>query len=112
MIRGQAGEDSGNDSENFMGLTVRELYRNSPCGTLNGVPPKAADAAFANPPFGDQQRPEAIPWYALTVKHQHERAIETALVERGFEAFSPMYRSRRQWSDRTKEIELDRKSVV
>jgi transcription antitermination factor NusG len=61
----------------------------------------AADVAFGNP-----QEKEAAPWYALTVKHQHERTIETALVERGFAAFSPMYRSRRQWSDRTKEIEL------
>jgi transcription antitermination factor NusG len=50
--------------------------------------------------------PETVPWYALTVKHQHEKTIEAALVYKGFEAFSPMYRSRRQWSDRTKEIEL------
>jgi transcription antitermination factor NusG len=61
----------------------------------------AADMALGNP-----HGKEASPWYALTVKHQHERTIEMALVDRGFEAFSPMYRSRRQWSDRTKEIEL------
>jgi transcription antitermination factor NusG len=47
----------------------------------------------------------ALAWHALTVKHQHERAIEAALSYKGFEAFSPMYRSRRQWSDRIKEIE-------
>jgi transcription antitermination factor NusG len=54
----------------------------------------------------DSPASEAVPWYALAVKHQHERAIEAALVYKGFEAFSPMYRSRRQWSDRTKEIDV------
>jgi transcription antitermination factor NusG len=45
-------------------------------------------------------------WHALMVKHQHERTIEMALNEKGFETFSPTYRARRQWSDRTKEIDL------
>ncbi|HEV2198905.1 MAG TPA: UpxY family transcription antiterminator [Bryobacteraceae bacterium] len=89
-----------------MGLTVRELYPNSPCGAFGSIAPSAADAACANPPCGHQQRPAAVPWYALSVKHQHERTVETALVEQGFEAFSPTYSSRRQWSDRAKEIAL------
>src|SRR5262245_50924521 len=45
-------------------------------------------------------------WYAISVKHQHERAIESVLHARQFETLVPMYRSQRTWSDRTKEIEL------
>ena len=75
---------------------MRELYPIPPGSSLNAGLMIAEVLPSA----------EAVPWYALTVKHQHERTIEAALVYKGFEAFSPMYRSRRQWSDRTKEIEL------
>ena len=44
-------------------------------------------------------------WYALAVRHQHERCVETALAASGLGAFAPMYRTRRRWSDRVKEIE-------
>jgi transcription antitermination factor NusG len=46
------------------------------------------------------------PWHVLAVKHQHERAIQMGLAAKGFEAFSPTYRARRQWSDRVKTMEL------
>ena len=49
---------------------------------------------------------ELCPWYALTVKHQHEAAARSALEYKGFEALAPTYRARRRWSDRVKEIEL------
>ena len=49
---------------------------------------------------------ELYPWYALTVKHQHEVAARSALEFRGFEALAPTYRARRRWSDRVKEIDL------
>jgi transcription antitermination factor NusG len=45
-------------------------------------------------------------WYALTVRYQHERQIERALQSKGLETLVPLYRSRRQWSDRVKEIDL------
>ena len=45
-------------------------------------------------------------WYALVVRHQHERPVERALLYKHFEALVPTYRARRQWSDRTKELEL------
>jgi hypothetical protein len=47
---------------------------------------------------------ELCPWYALTVKHQHEVAVRSALEFKGFEALAPTYRARRRWSDRIKEI--------
>ena len=49
---------------------------------------------------------ELCPWYALTVKHQHEAAARSALEFKGFEALAPTYRVRRRWSDRVKEIDL------
>ena len=45
-------------------------------------------------------------WYALSVKHQHERRAEIALGWKGFEALAPTYRARRQWSDRSKNLDL------
>ncbi len=43
-------------------------------------------------------------WYALSVKHQHERAVESALAHKGFEALAPFSPMRRQWSDRVKHL--------
>jgi transcription antitermination factor NusG len=45
-------------------------------------------------------------WYALTVKPNHERAAAQALECKGLEAFLPLYRARRRWSDRIKELDL------
>lgn len=93
---------------------MRELRSNvsssdSPLGSgVPSLPETLAEipAALFLRDIPEAGRPEALPWYALTVKHQHERTSESALVQKGWEAFAPMYRTRRQWSDRTKEIEL------
>jgi transcription antitermination factor NusG len=45
-------------------------------------------------------------WYALMVKSQHEKAIGRHLDAIELESFVPLYRTRRQWSDRTKELDL------
>jgi transcription antitermination factor NusG len=45
-------------------------------------------------------------WYALTVKPNHERAAAQALESKALETFVPLFRSRRRWSDRIKELEL------
>jgi transcription antitermination factor NusG len=79
---------------------MRELYSNYFGASFHAFTPPAADLNV-----GSSLMTPRAPWYALTVKHQHERTIEIALTGKGFEAFSPMYRARRQWSDRTKEIE-------
>jgi transcription antitermination factor NusG len=49
---------------------------------------------------------ELYPWYAVGVKHQHEQAVHSALVFKGFEALAPTYRARRTWSDRVKDVTL------
>jgi len=50
--------------------------------------------------------PEALPWFALRVQSRHERVIASSLYEKGYEVFLPLYRSKRRWSDRIKELEL------
>jgi transcription antitermination factor NusG len=64
-----------------MGLIMREL-----CPETNGA--------------GDSAR-----WFALTVRHQHERRVEGVLCANGVQTFLPVFRSRRQWSDRIKQQE-------
>jgi transcription antitermination factor NusG len=50
--------------------------------------------------------PKSARWYAIAVKHQHERRIEAALRFKKMETLVPLYRSQSRWSDRTKEIDL------
>jgi transcription antitermination factor NusG len=45
-------------------------------------------------------------WYALRVRSRHEDVVALHLHGRGYESFLPLYKSRRRWSDRFKEIEL------
>jgi transcription antitermination factor NusG len=62
--------------------------------------------AAAIEPAREGSGPEGVlRWFALTVKHHHERLIEAALQAAGMETFVPTYRAHRQWSDRVKEIE-------
>jgi transcription antitermination factor NusG len=44
-------------------------------------------------------------WYALTVRHQHERQTERALKYKGWETLVPLYLRRTRWSDRVKEAD-------
>jgi len=45
-------------------------------------------------------------WFALYVKVRRERVTADALHGRDFEEFLPLFRTRRHWSDRIKEIEV------
>lgn len=46
-----------------------------------------------------------LPWYVLRLRSNSERLATQALEARGFNTFLPVYRTRRVWSDRIKEIE-------
>src|SRR5882724_7758593 len=48
----------------------------------------------------------SLSWYALTVKPRHEQSSAQYLRDKGLEEFSPLYRARRRWSDRMKEVDL------
>lgn len=46
-----------------------------------------------------------LPWFAVSVKSLHERAVAQYLEGKAFEAYLPVYRSTRRWSDRLKSSE-------
>jgi transcription antitermination factor NusG len=45
------------------------------------------------------------PWFALQVRSRYENVAAAHLSGKGFECFLPLYKSRRRWSDRFKEVE-------
>jgi transcriptional antiterminator RfaH len=45
-------------------------------------------------------------WFAVRTASGRERAVSTLLQHKGYEDFLPVYRTRRKWSDRMKELEL------
>ena len=53
----------------------------------------------------DDNQSQRRNWYALVIKHQHEKAVVSGLEASGFEALLPLYKTLRRWSDRTKELE-------
>jgi transcription antitermination factor NusG len=46
----------------------------------------------------------AASWYALFTRHQHEKPIALALSNKNHEVYLPLYRSVRQWQDRSKHL--------
>ena len=104
-----------------MGLTVRELRPEvrpalTPVAPSKGFPSRqvpSRQVPSGQAPSGQapnrlvpNRQDEAHAWYALMVKHQHERPLESALRHKGFEALAPFYKTRKRWSDRVKEIDL------
>jgi len=47
-----------------------------------------------------------FPWFALRVRSNYEHVSAMHLQDRGFEEFSPTFKTERQWSDRKKQIDL------
>jgi len=45
-------------------------------------------------------------WYAVRLRPRSEKMVSLHLRDKGYEQYLPLYRSRRRWSDRIKEIEL------
>lgn len=43
-------------------------------------------------------------WYAVCTRHQHEKVVARSLEYKNFEIFLPLYKTRRRWQDRIKEI--------
>jgi len=46
------------------------------------------------------------PWYALRVRPNYEKPVAAALRGKGLHEFLPLVRSKRQWSDRVKVMDL------
>lgn len=54
----------------------------------------------------DPLRNAQLPFYAIRVRSKFEDVASTVLRAKGYEVFLPLYRSRRHWSDRVKELDL------
>jgi len=48
---------------------------------------------------------DSHPWFALQVKACYEKTVATLLHGKGYQWFLPLYKCKRRWSDRIKEIE-------
>ena len=51
-------------------------------------------------------RPDRLSWYALQIQSRLASVASATLRGKGYEEFLPLYRSRRRWSDRVKELEI------
>src|SRR6201992_1230418 len=51
---------------------------------------------------------QGAPWYAVRVRPNYEKPVAAALRGKGFQEFLPLIRSKRQWSDRVKIMDLPR----
>jgi len=45
-------------------------------------------------------------WFVVRVKPRHEKTVCSALKIKQYEEFLPLYRSKRKWADRLKDVEL------
>lgn len=50
--------------------------------------------------------PDPLPWYAVQTRARHEKTVSKYLRLQGVEEFLPLYKSRREWSDRVQVVEL------
>jgi len=58
-------------------------------------------------PASEDETPavENVSWFAIRVRSNFERIAGAHLRERGYEEYTPSYKTERKWSDRKKEIE-------
>ena len=88
---GRADRNIGHSGESDLEAAVR---RSDPEEVEPG-PSVEGDATMALPP-----------WFALRVRPNYEKPVAAALRGKGFQEFLPLVRSRRQWSDRVKIMDL------
>jgi len=51
-------------------------------------------------------QPDSLSWYAIRIQSRLGSVAAATLRGKGYQEFLPLYRSRRRWSDRIKELEL------
>ena len=64
--------------------------------TLSSAPDLPIHGALSTPP--------EFPWFAVRVRSKCEGMASQAFEAKGFTSYLPLYRTRRQWSDRIKEL--------
>jgi transcription antitermination factor NusG len=56
--------------------------------------------------MGERHEAGAPNWHAIFTRHQHEKAVASALSGKGHEIYLPLYLSVRKWQDRAKQLWL------
>jgi transcription antitermination factor NusG len=56
--------------------------------------------------FQDSQKSTEQRWYALYMKHHHEKKAAEVLSRKGIEVFLPIYQAVHRWKDRRKSVSL------
>jgi transcription antitermination factor NusG len=56
-------------------------------------------------PAGIEGSVTKLPWFALQVRARYEQGVADHLDGKGYELFLPIYKCRKRWSDRVKEVE-------
>jgi transcription antitermination factor NusG len=51
------------------------------------------------------QTPALFPWFALQVRTRNEASVADQLRRLGYQGFLPLYKLRKRWSDRIKEVD-------
>jgi transcription antitermination factor NusG len=54
---------------------------------------------------GIEEHGTKLPWFALQVRARYEQGVADHLDGKGYELFLPLYKCRKRWSDRIKEVE-------
>jgi len=67
--------------------------------------PSVTDSS-SNPYPDFREREPRLEWFAIQARQRYEKLVATALRNRGYEEFLPLYKCRRRWADRLKEVEL------
>jgi len=57
------------------------------------------------PPSSKNEQGITFPWFALQVRTRNEVGIAEQLNGQGYERFLPLYKMRKRWSDRIKEVD-------
>src|SRR6202451_3465888 len=61
--------------------------------------------AGCDPEAARQNGVSEYPWFALQVRTRHESGVANYLQGQGYESFLPLYKCRKRWSDRIKEVQ-------
>lgn len=74
-------------------------------GSLSQSEPELLEPLQHNAGEGTHLARVRHPWFALQVRMRHEAGVAEHLESKGYEWFLPLYKARRRWSDRIKEID-------
>lgn len=78
----------------FQGGSLARTETQEVSGSMQGEDDASAENAAAR-----------YPWFALQVRMRHECNVSDHLQGKGYEWFLPLYKARRRWSDRVKEVD-------